>query len=390
MKKTYYLLLLLVAGFAATFVAACSNDENDEEYIGEIIDNPVTGITLNVTGSEIALPDIGDTESVAISATPANAGDIERYHYLFTSSDPRVFTVNNEGLVTATGYGEAILNVVAQNNTAISAKCKVAVLGVRVASITIADASKNIELVRDNNFPTYNFSVTVTPDNASIKTLKYTTSDYKVATVKEIDGTITVTSVGKGAAIIRIEAKDGSGKYDECKVTVKEYEYRLLDRSKWAAIDSSPTTEVTVDEYTSGGPAYVIDNDGLNTAVGLLKAGAPGGPVSGQPLYFTIDMGEAKAFNYYSISGLWAGSLNSYVKINRFSLYGSNDGEIFTPLQENITVSTSVYDVSALLNNTHTYRYFKVAVTPSSTGITSGRTYVLVKDFKLGERVIVS
>jgi hypothetical protein len=132
----------------------------------------------------------------------------------------------------------------------------------------------------------------------------------------------------------------------------------------------------------------VIDNDGLNTAVGLLKVGAQGGPTG--DLYFTIDMGQAKTFNYYTISGLWAGSLNNYVKINKFSLYGSDDGESFTSLQEDIAISTIVYDVSALLNATHTYRYFKVAVTPSSTGITNGRTYVLVKDFKLGERVIVS
>jgi hypothetical protein len=382
MKKTYYLLLLLVAGFTAAFVAACSNDK---EYIGEIIDNPVTGITLNVTDSEIALPDIGDTRSVAISAIPANADDIERYHYLFTSSDSRVFTISNEGLVTATGYGEAILYVVAQNNTAISVKCKV-VIGTRITSITIAGASKEILLVRDNNFPTSNLSVTVSPDNASVKTPKYTTSDSRVAIVNE-DGII--TAIGRGIAIIRVEANDGSGKFDERIVNVDEYEYRLLDRPSWNAIDSSPTTAVTVDEYSSGGPAYVIDDDGLNTAVGLLKVGVQGGPTD--DLYFTIDMGEAKAFNYYTISGLWAGGLlNSYVKINKLALYGSNDGDDFTLLQDNITVPTNVYDVSTNLDTTHNYRYVKIVVAPSSLGTDSGRTYVLIKDFKLGERVVVS
>jgi len=385
MKNISNILKVLVIGFIVTFAVACSDDDDKDENPA-VTGNPVSSISLsNVGENGIILDNINSTTTVQVVAAPADATDIEKYHYEFISSNTSVFTVDNNGVITATGYGQATLNIVAKNDAKISAKYPVSVIGTRVSTITIDEDFREVEFLRDGNRPTLNLApyVTVLPDDASVKTIKYSTSDYNVAQIDE-DGII--TAVGKGKATIRIEARDGSGVYAECVVTVRQYEYNQLDRSSWT-MTSSPTISETTDEYRSGGPEYLIDNDELNTAVGLLKAGAPNGPAVGEPLYFTIDMGQAKEFNYYTISGLWAGSVNSFVKINRLSLYGSNDGQNFNPLQLNISVSTYSYDAVKLLDETHNYRYVKVEVNPYSTNI-NYCSYVLIKDFKLINRVI--
>ena len=60
-------------------------------------------------------------------------------------------------------------------------------------------------------------TATVTPDNATDKTVTWTSSDKNVATVDKDNGT--VTPVGEGTATITATA--ANGKKDTCKVTVK-------------------------------------------------------------------------------------------------------------------------------------------------------------------------
>lgn len=383
MKNKNDLLKMLVVGCMVSLVAACSDDDKSGDEQPGGTGNPVTSIILsNVTDERVILNDVGASLALQVAANPTDAGDVEKYYYAFTSSDPQVFTVSNTGVITATGYGEAALSVIARNNTDISAKCKVVVAGTKVTSVALADNYRNVSVTRDGDYPTIDIGthVTVSPANASVRKLKYTTSDQNVAIADEYG---VITAIGKGAAVIKIEAADGSGKFAECTVNVGQYEYRLLDRSSWTAIDSSPTIAVTTGEFTSGGPEYAID--GTDKVVGLLKPGAVGGPTDGV-LYFTFDMGQAKEFNYYTVSGTWAGSVNNAVKINRLSIYGSDDNRNFLPLQENIAVPTNVYDSSVNLNATHNYRYVKIAVAPSSALLTVA-DYVIIKDFKLGNRI---
>jgi len=61
-------------------------------------------------------------------------------------------------------------------------------------------------------------TATVNPSNAADKSLNWTSSNTSVATVNA-EGK--VTAVSKGTATIKAEAKDGSGKYASCSVTVK-------------------------------------------------------------------------------------------------------------------------------------------------------------------------
>ena len=81
---------------------------------------------------------------------------------------------------------------------------------VAVTSVTVSSKTLNLEVGQ-----TRTLTATVTPDNATDKTVTWTSSNDKVATV--VDGT--VAAVGEGTATITATA--ANGKKDTCKVTVK-------------------------------------------------------------------------------------------------------------------------------------------------------------------------
>ena len=81
---------------------------------------------------------------------------------------------------------------------------------VAVTSVTVSSKTLNLEVGQ-----TLTLTATVTPDNATDKTVTWTSSNDKVATV--VDGT--VAAVGEGTATITATA--ANGKKDTCKVTVK-------------------------------------------------------------------------------------------------------------------------------------------------------------------------
>lgn len=82
---------------------------------------------------------------------------------------------------------------------------------VAVTSVTVSSKTLNLEVGQ-----TRTLTATVTPDNATDKTVTWTSSDKNVATVDKDNGT--VTAVGEGTATITATA--ANGKKDTCKVTV--------------------------------------------------------------------------------------------------------------------------------------------------------------------------
>ena len=99
-----------------------------------------------------------------------------------------------------------------------------------VSQITLNKAETSISVGNSETL-----TATVAPENATIKALKWASSDEDVATVAP-DGT--VTAVKAGAATITATAADGSGKSAVCRVTVTgdttppAHEHRYGDWSK--------------------------------------------------------------------------------------------------------------------------------------------------------------
>ena len=112
------------------------------------------------------------------------------------------FTLSNEGV-----YGK--LNATRDVTTGSPVSVTTAAKTVNVTSITLSSTTMNLEVGQ-----TGTLTATVTPDNATNKTVTWTTSNDKVATVA--NGV--VTAVGKGTATITATA---GGKTATCTVTVK-------------------------------------------------------------------------------------------------------------------------------------------------------------------------
>lgn len=138
----------------------------------------------------------------------------------YTNSKDTVLLTFNCTVDTAAGLGSknvTIKEVVVGNsedveidNTVSPAVVTVEAKTIKVTSVAVSPKTLNLEVGQ-----TGTLTATVTPDNATDKTVTWTSSNDKVATV--VDGT--VAAVGEGTATITATA--ANGKKDTCKVTVK-------------------------------------------------------------------------------------------------------------------------------------------------------------------------
>ncbi len=126
---------------------------------------------------------------------------------IFESSDKKVFTVSDEGLITATGQGEATLQMHARGYTE---DASVAV----VPKVTeIGNIDKAYELETGD---TKQLKPSLKPEKFSSEPLTYKSSDKSVAKISKKGK---ITAVSEGSATIRISA---GGTSIRTKITVKE------------------------------------------------------------------------------------------------------------------------------------------------------------------------
>ena len=119
------------------------------------------------------------------------------------SSNKNVATVNSTGKVTIKHRGKVVITVKARDGSNKSAKC----------TITVKQLVTKIIFNKNNKYDvdwgkSITLKASVEPSNASIKTLKWKSSNTKVLTVNQ-NGK--VTAKGLGSAVITASATDGSG-----------------------------------------------------------------------------------------------------------------------------------------------------------------------------------
>jgi uncharacterized protein YjdB len=163
----------------------------------------VTSVTLNCTSKALSM---GDTLQLTATVNPSNAMNQK---VSWSTSDETVATVNEEGLVTATGYGTAEITVTTEDG-GYTKKCCITVKDVAVTGITL-----NVKTATIGVGNTYELIPTIAPENASVKDVTWTSSKPEVATVE--NGI--VTAVSEGTTIIIAKTKDGA-KTASCTVTV--------------------------------------------------------------------------------------------------------------------------------------------------------------------------
>lgn len=204
---------------------------------------PVESVSLDKT--EYTFNTIGNTLTLKATVLPADATDKS---VSWTSDKEAVATVDANGRVTAKGNGKATITVTTKDQGK-SATCVITVAQ-WVTGISLDKTSITL-----NEGQEQTLIPTVNPSNAADKSLNWTSSNTSVATVNA-EGK--VTAVSKGTATIKAEAKDGSGKYASCSVTVK----RIV-----SSIQLNWTSIAIFNGKTEALIATVIPSDASNTAV---------------------------------------------------------------------------------------------------------------------------
>ena len=189
----------------------------DDEYIFSVatvnVVLPVEKIT--VTEPKITLMLSEQDPSAADNTLTYTIAPLNAYiqDVSWSSSNEEIATVDENGKVHAVSPGTVKIVATSKEETTApkSSSCTVTVLQA-VSSIEL-DIAKTTLNVRDSK----NLVATVYPENASMKTVTWESSDPSVATVSTSGK---ITAVATGTATITCTAADGSGVTSSCEVTV--------------------------------------------------------------------------------------------------------------------------------------------------------------------------
>lgn len=222
---------------------------------------PVTGINLNKTSTTIAK---GQTEKLTASLIPSDAsGNVQ-----WSSNNPKVATVSNDGTVTAKDTGKAIVTATMNG---ISASCEVTVNN-PLKGVSIVSAEGVTALKKGQ---TTQLTAKLEPeDTTDKKTVTWTSSNDAVATVSTSG---MVTAVSDGTVTIYAKVGDKTASYN---LTIKEIKLTgisldttetILHKGSDQQLTVSYSPENTTDSkqvtWSSSDPSTVsVDGNGKITA----------------------------------------------------------------------------------------------------------------------------
>ena len=152
---------------------------------------------------------VGENTTLIAAVMPENADDKA---VTWSSSNTSVATVDDDGTVSAVAAGSAVITATTADGGKI-ATCIVTVTPATVAVESVSLDKTSLSLVVGD---TETITATVNPDNASNKTVNWSSSSTAVATV---DANGNITAVAVGTAVIIASTVDG-GKTAFCTVTV--------------------------------------------------------------------------------------------------------------------------------------------------------------------------
>ena len=228
----------------------------------------------------------GRSYQLVSTVLPENANNKQ---VIWTSSDPKIVSVNETtGYITGVSEGTATITVKTLIND-ISTDCVVNVTGKDVLISGISFYQKNISIAVGY---THTLSYSITPKNASVSDLSFTSSDSSVAIVdqqgvvkglKEGNAIITVSSLNgiiKDTAYVTVYKKgattivDGDPiKTNNYPKTIKldntELNLKLGTTSQVIATVSPSDANQSISWFSSNSRIATVDSNGLIRAVGI-------------------------------------------------------------------------------------------------------------------------
>ena len=333
MKKALFAALCCLLA-----VSACKKDEQEVH---------VTGVS--VSPATLSLVE-GASDQLRATVTPSDAANKS---VSWTSSATAIATVDNTGKVTAVSAGTATITVKTADGGK-TATCAVTVTTkvIPVTGISIEEgATAEVEEGK-----TVALTAKVQPDNATDKTLTWTSSNKAIATVA--DGV--VTGVAAGQAVITAKAGD---KEATCTVTVKRPE----------PVDGKSMKEVTADDL-----GKLIGLDG-KVYPSILSAVASGTVASAVIVYVGSETAEGSFTHGLAMSMRDAVSSSGYTFKWKTSSGNYDNPQYSSDLHSSLEYKESGYSLTkgrgespweafaAAKNNTIHDRYGITAAAPEGT-----------------------
>lgn len=202
MKKTIFILTLALVALVGCKKEPAPGPE------------PIAVTSVSLDKTEVALI-IGESANVKAIVKPDDAANKE---VKWTVANTSIATVD-EGEVTAVAVGETTL-IVTTVDGGHTATIPVKVTGKAVKEIKLVGMPTEFTVGRS-----FTISAVITPDDATDKSVTFTSSNPEVATVEYIQSEYNYSlallkAVGLGKATIMATANDGSGVKAEAEVTV--------------------------------------------------------------------------------------------------------------------------------------------------------------------------
>ncbi|MGN0468441.1 MAG: Ig-like domain-containing protein [Acutalibacteraceae bacterium] len=187
----------------------CTTVSGGKKATCKITVTPIKASSVKLNRTSLTL-DYGKTYTLTATVSPGNTTNKK---VSWSSSDTKVAKVDKNGKVTAVGKGSAVITCKpADGGNGTAAKCKITVTKTDVIGVSISDTSITLSPGQK-----YTLLAKALPDNASVKTLTWTSSNTNIATVSS-SGVVTAKS--KGICFIKVTAKDG-GAIARCTVYVQ-------------------------------------------------------------------------------------------------------------------------------------------------------------------------
>ncbi len=268
-----------VAVGKATITATAASSISAECAI-TVIETPPGGIVidkdaLGITGDNLEMR-VGDVKAIKVTVTPEATTDKA---VTYSSENPAVASVDENGNVTALNLGTTTITIVAKSNPDVKSTINVTVVATPAGSIILNKTETTLKATE-----TVDLVATILPETTTDKSVTWKSSDETIATV-DANGKVTAVAVGKAT----ITATAASSISAECAITVIEtppggividkdalgitgdnLEMRVGDVK---AIKVTVTPEATTDKavtYSSENPAVAsVDENGNVTALNL-------------------------------------------------------------------------------------------------------------------------
>ena len=205
-KSLFIALAMIVLGGSMIATSSCKKEKN------QVIE--VTGIELGESSVEMT---VGTSHKLTATVLPENATE---KGVVWESKDESIASVDQKGLVSAVKEGSTQI-IVSTANGNFSAVCNVIVEKEIVAVTSITLDQDVIELMVGSK---YQFKATVLPDNATNKTLVWSSDDEQIATVSS-SGVVMALKEGQATIYARSLDKKVSASCDVFVEKAKKFEF---------------------------------------------------------------------------------------------------------------------------------------------------------------------